>query len=99
MIIAGVSIFLSCLELVFRLRKQIRRVMDPSLLKTKNYHEVKHWIEPGLSDWLQIVLTLHDIILLEFVSFGWGNYDFNEESKLMDEKKLRKREKPNNETV
>ena len=36
---------------------------------------------------------------LEFVSFGWGNYDFNEESKLMDEKKLRKREKPNNETV
>ena len=48
MIIAGVSIFLCSLELVFRLRKQIRRVMDPSLLKTKNYHEVKHWIEPGL---------------------------------------------------
>ena len=21
--------------------------MDPSLLKTKNLHEVKHWIEPG----------------------------------------------------
>jgi len=63
------------LELVFRLRKQIRRVMDPSLLKTKNYHEVKHWIEP------------------ELVSFGWGQYDFNEETKLMDENKLRKREK------
>ena len=49
MIIAGVSIFLCSLELVFRLRKQIRRVMDPSLLKTKNYHEVKHWVEPGQS--------------------------------------------------
>ena len=30
-----------------RLRKQTKRVMDPSLLKTKNLHEVKHWIEPG----------------------------------------------------
>ena len=30
-----------------RLRKQVKRVMDPSLLKTSNLHEVKHWIEPG----------------------------------------------------
>ena len=72
MIVAGVSIFLSCLELVFRLRKQIRRVMDPSLLKTKNYHEVKHWIEPGLSDWLQIVLILHDIILFRICQLRLG---------------------------
>ena len=49
LIIAGLSIFLSSLELVLRLRRQIQRVMDPSLLKTNNYHEVKHWIEPGLS--------------------------------------------------
>ena len=49
LLLAGLSIFLSSLELVLRLRRQIQRVMDPSLLKTNNYHEVKHWIEPGLS--------------------------------------------------
>lgn len=49
LLLAGLSIFLSSLELLLRLRKQIQRVMDPSLLKTDNYHEVKHWIEPGLT--------------------------------------------------
>ena len=47
LVIAGISTFCCSLELVFRLRKQIKRVVDPSLLKTNNYHEVKHWIEPG----------------------------------------------------
>ena len=38
---------LSLNQSYFRLRQQTARVMDPSLLKTKNLHEVKHWIEPG----------------------------------------------------
>ena len=38
-----------------RLRKQTKRVMDPSLLKTKNLHEVKHWIEPGWSFSLYLI--------------------------------------------
>ena len=28
-------------------KSMIFRVMDPSLLKTSNLHEVKHWVEPG----------------------------------------------------
>ena len=56
----------------YRLRKQVKRVMDPSLLKTSNFHEVKHWIEP------------------ELVSFGWGQYDFEEEADLLDNNHLRK---------
>ena len=48
MIISGISFLLCSLELVMRLSKQIRRVMDTSLLKTSNLHEVKHWIEPQL---------------------------------------------------
>ena len=69
--------------------------MDPSLLKTKNYHEVKHWIEPGLSVGSILISTswCKRTHYLELVSFGWGQYDFNEETKLMDENKLRKREK------
>ena len=47
MILVGLSFLVCSMELVMRLTKQIRRVMDPSLLKTSNYHEVKHWIEPG----------------------------------------------------
>jgi len=72
MIITGVSFLICSLELGMRLSKQIKRVMDPSLLKTNNYHEVKHWIEP------------------ELINFGWGQYDFNEEAKLLDENKMRK---------
>ena len=51
--------------------------MDPSLLKTSNLHEVKHWIEP------------------ELVSFGWGQFDYQEEAKLLDENHLRKITKTN----
>ena len=32
---------------IARLLKQRKRVQDPSLLSTKNLHEVKHWVEPG----------------------------------------------------
>ena len=43
----GVALVASSMELIIRLRKQIKRVMDPNLLKTDNLHEVKHWVEPG----------------------------------------------------
>ena len=46
--LAGMYLLASSMELVFRLRKQIDRVMDPNLLETNNIHEVKHWIEPGM---------------------------------------------------
>lgn len=72
MIISGLSFLLCSLELVMRLSRQIRRVMDTSLLKTDNLHEVKHWVEP------------------ELINFGWGQYDFEEEAKLMDDNKMRK---------
>ena len=45
--ITGLGLVVFSLELVIRLIKQIKRVMDPNLLKTNNLHEVKHWIEPG----------------------------------------------------
>ena len=50
----------------------MKRVMDPSLFKTSNFHEVKHWIEP------------------ELVTFGWGQYDFEEEADLLDQNHMRK---------
>ena len=46
--LAGMGLGVSSMELIMRLRKQIKRVMDPNLLKTNNLHEVKHWIEPGI---------------------------------------------------
>jgi len=46
--------------------------MDPSLLKTKNLHEVKHWIEP------------------ELVSYGWGQWNLDEEARLLDQNHMRK---------
>ena len=46
--LAGLVLITFSVELCLRLRKQIKRVMDPSLLKTSNFHEVKHWIEPGI---------------------------------------------------
>ena len=46
--LAGLVLIAFSVELCLRLRKQIKRVMDPSLLKTSNFHEVKHWIEPGI---------------------------------------------------
>ena len=45
--LAGLVLVAFSIELCLRLRRQIKRVMDPSLLKTSNFHEVKHWIEPG----------------------------------------------------
>ena len=95
MILTGLS-FLGCsLELGLRLTKQIRRVMDPSLLKTSNYHEVKHWIEPGrvITFYQTKAHMLTHKIFLELINFGWGQYDFEEEAKLLDENKLRKRNK------
>ena len=46
--LVGMYLAASSMELVFRLRKQIDRVMDHNLLETNNIHEVKHWIEPGM---------------------------------------------------
>ena len=46
--LAGMYLAASSMELAFRLRKQIDRVMDHNLLETNNINEVKHWIEPGL---------------------------------------------------
>ena len=45
--LAGLGLVACSIELIIRLRKQIKRVMDPNLLKTNNLHEVKHWVEPG----------------------------------------------------
>ena len=45
--LTGMGLVVNSLELMMGLRKQIKRVMDPNLLKTNNLHEVKHWIEPG----------------------------------------------------
>ena len=89
-----------------RLRKQTKRVMDPSLLKTKNLHEVKHWIEPGTYvrpyHILEIFcIKLHWIVndtfqsftksptdfssililSLELVSYGWGQWNLDEEAR------------------
>ena len=47
LLLAGVLIIGFSVEICLRLRRQVKRVMDPSLLKTSNFHEVKHWIEPG----------------------------------------------------
>ena len=47
LLLTGIFVLVFMLEICVRLRKQIKRVMDPSLLKTSNFHEVKHWIEPG----------------------------------------------------
>ena len=47
MVLAGLGLVVFSLELMIRLMRQIKRVMDPNLLKTTNLHEVKHWIEPG----------------------------------------------------
>ena len=47
LVLAGVLIIGFSVEICLRLRRQVKRVMDPSLLKTSNFHEVKHWIEPG----------------------------------------------------
>ena len=46
-VIAAICLLAFSIELLVRLRKQIKRVMDPNLLKTDNFHEVKHWVEPG----------------------------------------------------
>ena len=48
LLLSGILVVFFMLEICVGLRKQIKRVMDPSLLKTSNYHEVKHWIEPGI---------------------------------------------------
>ena len=47
LVTAGLGLVVFSVELIIRLMKQIKRVMDPNLLKTNNLHEVKHWIEPG----------------------------------------------------
>ena len=66
--LAGVGLVGFSMELIIRLRKQIKRVMDPNLLKTNNLHEVKHWMEPG--EWIVWKLSdskHHMIIWLEIL--------------------------------
>ena len=47
--LCGLCLALTSFELCYRLKLERGRVKDPSLEKTKNLHEVKHWIEPGTS--------------------------------------------------
>ena len=68
LILTGLSFSACSLELVVRLSRQIRRVMDPSLLKTSNLHEVKHWIEPG-----QLLLELQTNHRQSFPNHGEGS--------------------------
>ena len=71
----------------------IFRVMDPSLLKTSNLHEVKHWVEPGealTSCQMYHLNYLLSINMLELISFGWGQFDYHEEAKMLDQNHLRK---------
>ena len=60
LLLSGILVIVFMLEICVRLRKQIKRVMDPSLLKTSNFHEVKHWIEPGI---FQVYLFINPIEL------------------------------------
>ena len=64
----------SSMELVFRLRKQIDRVMDPNLLETDNIHEVKHWIEPGMPEIESQPIITAILLHLELICYGWGHY-------------------------
>ena len=77
--LAGMFLAASSMELVFRLRKQIDRVMDNNLLETNNIHEVKHWIEPGIAELVfQPVIT--DIsYTVELICYGWGHYQVGRE--------------------
>ena len=81
----------------------IFRVMDPSLLKTSNLHEVKHWVEPGEAVTSCQMYHLHYLLTVnmfytiyqkltysELISFGWGQFDYHEEAKMLDQKHLRK---------
>ena len=87
--VAGLVLIAFSVEMCLRLRRQIKRVMDPTLLKTSNLHEVKHWIEPGGTD--LYTSSYNEFVLLELISFGWGQFDFDEEARLLDENKLRKK--------
>ena len=68
----------------------IFRVMDPSLLKTSNLHEVKHWVEPGealtscqmyhLNYLLSINMFRADIIRLGAVRLSRGGKDVGPEA-------------------
>ena len=55
LLLTGVLVLVFMLEICVRLRKQIKRVMDPSLLKTSNFHEVKHWVEPGICKYYIVI--------------------------------------------
>ena len=55
LLLTGVLVLVFMLEICVRLRKQIKRVMDPSLLKTSDFHEVKHWVEPGICKYYIVI--------------------------------------------
>lgn len=43
----GFLVLLFSIEICVRLRKNAKRVKDPSIDKLKNLHQIKHWMEPG----------------------------------------------------
>ena len=86
LVLAGVGFLALAVELIIRVRKQIQRVMDPNLLKTNNFHEVKHWIEPGEGS---IIVWQVYRSFEELVAFGWGQFNIEEERTLLDEQNLR----------
>ena len=71
LVVAGVGLVVCSMELIIRLTRQIKRVMDPNLLKTNNLHEVKHWVEPGL-----YMVGLLDSNLIKYVqTLNWHLLD------------------------
>ena len=64
-----------------RLLKQRKRVQDPSLLSTKNLHEVKHWVEPGVCFALVTLIRTNTNPSSDLVHYGWGQWDPDEETR------------------
>ena len=46
-ILCGLCLIIVTIEIFYKLKKEVKRVMDRNLLRTNNFHEVKHWVEPG----------------------------------------------------
>ena len=73
-----------CHDLTTRLLKQRKRVQDPSLLSTKNLHEVKHWVEPGVRLAVMTLTRTNINSHPDLVHYGWGQWDPDEETRQDD---------------
>ena len=71
-------------NLATRLLKQRKRVQDPSLLSTKNLHEVKHWVEPGVRLTVMTLTKTNINSHSDLVHYGWGQWDPDEETRQVD---------------